>query len=113
MAKLSGYTPTVSGSCFDNRPSVAKFYNLTSWSNDKGAEFVESNNVQFKQFIVWDQYSEGINTMTIKNNQDGNTPYKSTFYSDSIGSSITDSYVIGNSLNNQRSYTPGKLINFN
>jgi hypothetical protein len=51
--------------------------------------------------------------MTIKNNQDGNTPYKSTFYSDSIGSSITDSYVIGNSLNNQRSYTPGKLINFN
>ncbi len=86
---------------------------MTSWSNDKGAEFVESNNVQFKQFIVWDQYSEGINTMTIKNNQDGNTPYKSTFYSDSIGSSITDSYVIGNSLNNQRSYTPGKLINFN
>ncbi len=43
-----GYTPTVSGGCNDIRPSVAQFNNFTSWSCDKGAENVNSNNIQFK-----------------------------------------------------------------
>ena len=43
-----GYTPTVSGACYDNRPSAAQFTNFTAYGNDKGAESVHSNNIQFK-----------------------------------------------------------------
>jgi hypothetical protein len=105
-----GYTPTLSGSCLDTRPSVAKFYNFTSYSNDRGAEFVLSNFVQFRNFSIWDQYSSGIVTKTLVFNE---YPYIAspslvastvmpdmiahTLYNETICPLIADSFIIGNS----------------
>ena len=90
---------------------MARFYSLTTWSNDKGAEWVQSNSIQFRNFIVWDQFSEGINSHTIIQNQNPNTLtstniYSKTFYSNDTGPLISDSIVIGNSSNTALSNTP-------
>ena len=92
-----GYTPTVTGSCSDSNPSVAKFENLTSYSNDKGAEWVMSNPMQFRNFVVFDHYTEAIATKTIVNNENTNTPYAKIFYNETTGSLVTNSIIIGNS----------------
>jgi len=104
------YTPTVSGDCRDNRASVAKFSNFQSWSNDKGAEFVESNIIQFKNFTIWDQYTHGIATNSIISNENANSQYSNYFYDQKSGTSIEDSVIIGNSLNNVNSYTPHGIV---
>jgi hypothetical protein len=104
------YTPTVTGGCRDNRASVAKFSNFISWSNDKGAEFVESNTIQFKNFTVWDHYTHGIATNSIISNSNANSAYSNLFYDQKSGTSIEDSTIIGNSLNNAKSYTPHGIV---
>lgn len=105
-----GYTPSVSGSCWDQRPSAAIFQKFTSYLNDKGAEWEQSSSIQFREFIVYDQYSSGMTTQTIHYNQDYNTPYQSTFYNQNTGALIADSLVIGNSSSNPSSNTPSGII---
>lgn len=40
-----GYTPSPSGSCWDNNFGIAKFESLVSYRNDKGAEWVRYDNI--------------------------------------------------------------------
>lgn len=63
------YLPNKGGACWGGTPAVAKFDGFVSYSNDKGAEYVESNPFQFVNFVVWDHFSEGIAGKTIINNQ--------------------------------------------
>ena len=90
------YHPTVSGSCSDTRSAPAVFDTFYSYLNSKGAEWVESNPIQFKNFVVFDHSQTGIEAKTIIGNQDYNSNYKNTFYS-SAGPLIQNAIVIGNS----------------
>ncbi len=76
---------------------MARFYNLTAWSNDKGAEFVDSNNIQFINFTLWDHFTSGIETRTLTYNDLPNSFYNHTFYDETICSLIGDSVIVGNS----------------
>jgi hypothetical protein len=38
-----GYTPTISGGCYDNRPAVAKFDNFYTYFSDKVRFLMFSN----------------------------------------------------------------------
>lgn len=96
----------VSGICWGTTPVTAKFYGLTSYSCDKGAEFIESNPVQFRNFTIWDQFTESIAGKTIINNQIPDTSYRNLFYDSSKGTVLADSVIIGNSLGGQQRYTP-------
>ncbi len=95
---------------WDSTIKPAVFESFTSYSCDKGAEFDQSNNLQFKNFIVWDQYSVGIETQTIIQNQDINSQKKYTFYNNVTGAGVFDSIIIGNSLSNTQSLTPSGLV---
>jgi hypothetical protein len=92
-----GYTPTVTGACNDNTPKVAKFEHFKSFRNDKGAEWVMSAPLQFRNFVVFDHEANGIETKTIRFAQNINSGYGSLFYNDASGSTIADSVIIGNS----------------
>ena len=87
----------MSGSCWDSRGSLATFDTLISYSNDKGAEWVMSNNIQFKNFVVYDHTTSGIETKSIVSNKNANTPYSKYFYNDTNGPSIVNAVIIGNS----------------
>lgn len=108
-----GYTPSVSGSCWDSRPSVAKFENLVSYSNEKGSEWVFSNSLQFRNFIIYDQYHVGIET---KNNVYHNhfskniQPLVATFYNENTGPAILNSIIIGNSDNLDTKSTESGIV---
>lgn len=104
------YAPTISGACSDSRPSVAVFNNFVSWSNDKGAEFVEAASVQFRNFTIWDHYSEGIATKTMVGYQAPNSLYANTFYNENTGTVVADSIIIGNSLGGTQSYTIDGIV---
>ena len=78
-----------------NVPATASFNNLIAYSNDKGAEYVQSSVIQFKNFVIWDHYSIGIDTKTYKT-LSTNTVYRSFQYND-VGPLIADSVIIGNS----------------
>ena len=92
------YTPTVSGDCSDTRPSVARFVQSTLYSNHIGAEFVHSNNIQFINFTLWDHDHTGFDMKEIAYNENVNTPYKSTFFSQANGTMISGAKIIGNSM---------------
>ena len=105
-----GYTPTVNGWINgDMTPSLAVFTNFVSYSNDKGAEFDQSNNIQFKNFTIWDQYTTAIETQTIFGNQNTNSHYIPTFYNKVLGPVVVDSVIIGNSMGST-SYTQIGII---
>lgn len=105
-----GYTPSVSGSCYDQRPSPAIFNKFTAYLCDKGAEWEQSSSVQFRQFLVYDHFSSGITTQTIFYSQEYNTPYSSTFYNSVNGAVVADSVIVGNSSANPTNNTPSGLI---
>lgn len=105
-----GYTPSVSGSCSDQRPLAAVFGPFTSYLCDKGAEWEQSSSVQFRDFTVYDHFSSGITTQTIFYSQDYNTPYSSAFYSSLTGSMVADTVIVGNSSTNPTNNTPSGLI---
>ena len=108
-----GYTPSLSGSCSDSRPSVAKFEKLISYSNEKGAEWVFSNSLQFINFIVFDEYHVGIETKNNVNHPRFSRTIQSlvaTFYNQNTGTAILDSVIIGNSNNNDRTITKSGLV---
>lgn len=56
-----------------------------------------SNNVQFRNFVIYDHFTSGIETKTIVSNKAVNTPYSATFFKESIAPLIADSIIIGNS----------------
>ena len=109
-----GYTPSQSGNCWDNRPSVAKLEYLTSYHNEKGAEWVSSNNLQFRNFFIFDQTEVGIETKNVVNNNKFSRTIKDlvpTFYNEQTGPSIIDSVIIGNSDSSQiKSLYPSGLV---
>jgi len=86
-------------------PSLAVFSNFVAYSNDKGAEFDQSNNLQFKNMIIWDSYTTGIETQTIFRNEDVNSYYRPYFYNPTLGAVVLNTIIIGNSVDNQNSYT--------
>ncbi|CAF0756351.1 unnamed protein product [Brachionus calyciflorus] len=92
-----GYHPSVTGACSDNNPSVAKFEHFTTYSNDKGAEWVMANNLQFRNFISFDHASASIEAKQIIFNEDIHSRYSPTFYNETNGPLISDSIVVGNS----------------
>jgi hypothetical protein len=76
---------------------VARFESLTSYRNDKGAEWVMASNVQFRNFLVFDHASSGIEIKTIAGHEDANTALGVNFFKEPIGSLISDATIIGNS----------------
>jgi len=92
-----GYTPTPTGSCSDSSPAVATFSHMQAYGNDKGGEAVNSNAVVFRNFTVWDMSSAGVETKLLRFNSVENSWYGATFYSPTVGNSLVDSVVIGNS----------------
>ena len=79
--------------------------------NDKGAEWDQSNNIQFKNFLIFDHYTAGIDTKSIMFNKLLNTQYSKYFYNSINGPSILNSVIIGNSNSNATSsLTPKGLI---
>ncbi len=92
-----GYQPTLSGSCSDTTAKAAKFEYFTSYANDKGAEWVNSNSLQFRNMVVYDEATTGIETKSIPGSRGSNTNYKSTFYDEVNGPLVADSIFIGNS----------------
>ncbi len=83
---------------------------MIAYSNDKGAEYEGANNLQFRNFLIWDQYTVGIETQSIGINQNTNTFQKSFMYSDTMGATIADTIIVGNSLNSSSSYTKKGII---
>ena len=55
--------------------------------------------------MIWDQYTVGIETQSIGINQNINTYQKSYMFSDSMGATIANTIIVGNSLNSTSSYT--------
>jgi hypothetical protein len=107
-----GMTPKVAvagrSTCAYTTPSVAVFgYNgqslpyrgLYSYGNDKAAEWVKANPIQFRGFVSFDETSEGIAAKTTVHAPDVNSGYASIFYSNTAGPAVADSYIIGNSDN--------------
>ena len=110
-----GYHPTVSGNCSDTNPSAAKFENYTSYSCQKGAEWIDSNSIQFRNMLSFDQSISSLEARLIHGNANPNTYYESTFYSDSnVGALIYNCTLIGNSditsSSNNYSITPDALV---
>jgi hypothetical protein len=93
-------------SCSYNTPSAAVFQNFVAYGNEKGAEWVKANNIQFRGFVVYDHDSEAIAAKTIVGNPNVNTGYMSTFFSPSLGPAVADSFIIGNSINTASTNTP-------
>ena len=80
------YTPTISGACWDSRPSVARFDNFYTYGSDMGVQYVVSSNLQFRNLVAFDHISAGIEIMTIAFHKNPNTPYMTSFYNESTGS---------------------------
>ena len=106
-----GYTPTVSGACNDQRPLKAKFERLVSYYNDKGAEFVFGNPIQFIGHTIWDQTTSGMECRQIANNAQPNNLFLSSVFYDAVnGSVLGDSTVIGSWAGGDTTYTPHGII---
>ncbi len=58
---------------------------------------VESNGIQFRNFIIFDQATTGIETKTIKYHENVDSIYRDVFYNETHGSGVMDSIIIGNS----------------
>ena len=105
------YTPTSKGwTNKDLTPSVAVFSNFVAYSNDKGAEFDQSNNVQFKNMIIWDSYTTAIEAQTVFRNEDVNSYYRPFFFDPIKGPVVSDTIIIGSSTDPQNSYTQVGLL---
>ena len=83
---------------------------MIAYSNDKGAEYEGANNLQFRNFLIWDQYTVGIETQSIGINQNVNTYQKDYMFSDTMGATIANTIIVGNSANNSNSYTKKGVI---
>ena len=90
------YDPSKNGLCAVlNNPSGAVFSSLVSYSCDKGAEFSMSRNIHFTNFLIWDQFSLGIDTKSYDMNMLSRQAisYNNNYY----GSVISNSVIVGDS----------------
>jgi hypothetical protein len=106
------YNPSPSGNCRDTALSPAVFDRFTSYGSDMGAEYTLSNPIQFKNFVMFDHSSAGIESKTVILNENPNNQYIDTnFYSATTGSAFIDSIIIGNSdSSSPNSITPAGII---
>uniref|UniRef100_A0A8B9H868 Polycystic kidney and hepatic disease 1 (autosomal recessive)-like 1 n=1 Tax=Astyanax mexicanus TaxID=7994 RepID=A0A8B9H868_ASTMX len=59
------YFPVKQGFCSSYTPQPAVFRGLTSWNNQKGAEWVNVGSVQFRDFIMVNNEAAGVETKRI------------------------------------------------
>ena len=90
------YHPTASGSCSDTTPSPARFDTLITYLCNKGAEWVNSNNIQFRNMISYDQEASSIEARLIYHNKFPNTYFMSSFFDPNVGPLISNCTLIGN-----------------
>lgn len=104
------YDPTETGTCNVRggswRPAV--FSHLASYSCDKGAEFIKSRNIHFTNFLIWDQYSLGIDTKSY----DLYSPNSHAISGlNSVYSSVvSDSIIVGDSQATGKGGSPGLAL---
>jgi hypothetical protein len=96
-----GYFPSATGACNDANPSVAKFESFTAYRNDKGAEWVMSNTLQFRNFVTFENGAANIETKQIRFNEIVHSSYWPTFYNLNTGPIFADSVIIGNTDSSQ------------
>ena len=78
-------------------PTVIQFENFICYSCQKGAQWDNSNYIQFKNMVMFDHAVTGIETNIIAYSQYPNYIPQYTFYNDSLGPLIANSIIIGNS----------------
>lgn len=104
------YDPTETGSCYSRsgsyRPAV--FSHLASYSCDKGAEFIKSRNIHFTKFLIWDQYSLGIDTKSYDLNS--LESYAIFSLNSSYASVVSDSIIVGDSQATGKGGSPGLAL---
>ena len=61
------YTPMVGGGCDSTEPETARFYGLTAWNCEKGAEWVDGGALQFREFFLVQNQVAGFDLKTISN----------------------------------------------
>ncbi|XP_057211103.1 fibrocystin-L-like [Triplophysa rosa] len=59
------YFPTQNGFCNSSTPAPAVFRRLTSWNNEKGAEWVNVEAVQFSEFLMVNNEKAGVEAKRI------------------------------------------------
>ncbi|KAI4871505.1 hypothetical protein NFI96_027165, partial [Prochilodus magdalenae] len=59
------YFPVQKGTCGSTTPQPAVFRRLTSWNNEKGAEWVNVGSVQFSEFLMVNNEKAGVETKRI------------------------------------------------
>ncbi|XP_072530724.1 PKHD1 like 1, tandem duplicate 1 [Salminus brasiliensis] len=59
------YFPVQQGTCGSTNPQPAVFRKLTSWNNEKGAEWVNVGSVQFSEFLMVNNEKAGVETKRI------------------------------------------------
>jgi len=92
------YHPTVTGACGDKAQSQpAIFDTFYTYSCTKGAEWVASFPMQFKNFVVFDHTEAGISAFTTDFVKTENTFTKNELFSSTRGPLVQNSIVIGNS----------------
>ena len=77
--------------------AVIKFENFICYSCQKGAQWDNSNYIQFRNMVMYDHAVTAIETNMIAYNQYPNSIAQYTFYNDSLGPLIANSIIIGNS----------------
>ncbi|XP_066278772.1 fibrocystin-L-like [Branchiostoma lanceolatum] len=81
---FQNYFPTENGAC-SGRPVPAKFYSLTSWNNEKGAEWVNCGAIQFIDFVMANNEKAGIEMKMVGG----------TEWGEERGALIKDGFMIG------------------
>ncbi|XP_071946022.1 fibrocystin-L-like [Antedon mediterranea] len=81
------YHPMEGGQCNSKTPTQAKFYSLTAWKVERGAEAIAVGGVQFHDFLISDADKAGIEYQTI----DSDIPF------DNDGALVKNSTIIGHS----------------
>ncbi|XP_071944841.1 fibrocystin-L-like [Antedon mediterranea] len=79
------YHPIKGGQCNSNTPTQAKFYSLTAWKVERGAECIAVGSVQFHDFLISDADKAGIEYQKIE----AGIPF------DNDGALVKDSTIIG------------------
>lgn len=60
------------GACSSNTPKAAKFYGLTTWNCEKGAESVGTGSIQFHDFLLVNNEVTGIEIKLLEKNDEYN-----------------------------------------
>ncbi|XP_070541075.1 fibrocystin-L-like [Ptychodera flava] len=78
------YFPAEGGTCDSSTPAPAKFYSLTAWNCERGAEVIDSGPVQFYNFLMANNDQAGVEMVEVSGGWDD-------------GPLVKDSVIIGHS----------------